>query len=54
MGDWAGKVEEAWHKGGFLKEKRRKRGEDAMGAREIADMARSLADWVGEWMASSV
>lgn len=48
-GDWAGTVEEAWHKGAFLKEKRRKRGEDATREQEIADMARTLVGWVNEW-----
>jgi len=50
MGDWAGKVEEAWRKGGFLKERRRKRGEDAGRKREIDGMARELVEWVNEWI----
>lgn len=58
MGDWAGKIEEAWYKGGFLKQKRRKRGKDGDGdgdggrrKREMDGVARSVVDWVSEWIA---
>lgn len=49
MGNWAGKIEEAYEKGKSTKAAKRKSGWDDVRKREADAMARDLDCWVSEW-----
>lgn len=49
LGDWAGKIEEAYEKGKFLKATKRQQGWSDIRKREADVMARELVAWVDQW-----
>lgn len=49
LGDWAGKIEEAYEKGKFMKAMKRQQGWSDIRKREADLMARELVGWVSEW-----
>lgn len=49
LGDWAGKIEEAYEKGKFMKAMKRQQGWSDIRKREADVMARELVGWVSKW-----
>lgn len=49
MGDWAGKIEEAYEKGKYMKATKRKEGWSDIRKREADAMAKDLVSWVNGW-----
>lgn len=49
LGDWAGKIEEAYEKGKFMKALKRQQGWSDIRKREADVMAHELVDWVNKW-----